>query len=162
VGERAGLAVVGVGLPGHFVAKAVGGGGEVLFDPFHGGRLLTPEQCGAMVERVVGAPFSATPEALAAVPLGLMVARMLNNLKGTYLRAGEFGRAARVIGRLRQLAPGDAVQQRDLGATLIQAGRPGEAIDHLTAYLAGPGEREDAAAVRKLLDQARAQVCRWN
>ena len=43
VGGRAGLEVVGVGLPGHFVAKAVAGGREVLFDPFHGGRLLTAE-----------------------------------------------------------------------------------------------------------------------
>jgi regulator of sirC expression with transglutaminase-like and TPR domain len=35
VGERAGLPVVGVALPGHFVAKAVGPtGDEVLFDPF--------------------------------------------------------------------------------------------------------------------------------
>src|SRR5262245_50935344 len=45
VGARAGLEVVGVGLPGHFVAKAVErrAGGvspprEVIFDPFHGGR----------------------------------------------------------------------------------------------------------------------------
>src|SRR6516165_5252118 len=38
VGQRAGLDVVGVGLPGHFIAKAVEGDEEVLFDPFHGGR----------------------------------------------------------------------------------------------------------------------------
>src|ERR671936_78004 len=38
VGRRAGLEVAGVGLPGHFIAKAVSGGGEVLFAPFHGGR----------------------------------------------------------------------------------------------------------------------------
>src|SRR5438309_117199 len=36
IGRRAGLEVVGVGLPGHFVAKAVADGQEVLFDPFHG------------------------------------------------------------------------------------------------------------------------------
>src|SRR5712692_3228647 len=41
VGERAGLHVVGVGLPGHFVAKAIENGREVLFDPFHGGRPLS-------------------------------------------------------------------------------------------------------------------------
>src|SRR5215471_13230708 len=32
VGERAGLRIVGVGLPGHFVAKAVENGNELLFD----------------------------------------------------------------------------------------------------------------------------------
>src|SRR5260370_20352524 len=43
VGNRAGLEVVGVGLPGHFVAKAVANGREVFFDPFHGGRVLEAE-----------------------------------------------------------------------------------------------------------------------
>jgi regulator of sirC expression with transglutaminase-like and TPR domain len=38
VGARAGLEIYGVGLPGHFVVKAVEGGDEVVFDPFHGGR----------------------------------------------------------------------------------------------------------------------------
>src|SRR5919201_445671 len=103
VGTRAGLEVVGVGLPGHFVAKALGDGEEVLFDPFHGGRLLEPEQCQALVEQVTGQPFELTTEALAPAPLGLIVQRMLNNLKGAYLRGGDFPRAARVLDRLHQL-----------------------------------------------------------
>jgi regulator of sirC expression with transglutaminase-like and TPR domain len=160
VGKRAGLGVVGVGLPGHFVAKAVEGGQEVLFDPFHGGRVLTPEQCEGLVERVAGTRFEATPEALAAVPLGLIVLRMLNNLKGVYLRREDYGRAARVIGRIRQLTPGDVAQRRDLGATLVHAGRPGEAIDHLSAYL--ETTPEDADAVRQLLERAKSAVARWN
>jgi regulator of sirC expression with transglutaminase-like and TPR domain len=162
VGGRAGLEVSGVGLPGHFVAKAVLDGEECLFDPFHGGRLLTPEQCEALVERVVGAPFEATPEALAAVPLGSIVLRMLSNLKGSYLRLSDFGRSARVIGRLVQLCPGDIVQRRDLGAALLHAGQPGKAIGHFEAYLARPPEPEDADAVRQLLKQARGLVARWN
>jgi regulator of sirC expression with transglutaminase-like and TPR domain len=162
IAGRAGLRVVGVGLPGHFVAKAVEGDEEVLFDPFHGGRLLTPEQCEGLVERVVGAPFEATPDALAPVPLGVMVLRMLSNLKGTYLREGDFVRAARIIERVRQLCPDDLLQRRDLGATLLQGGQPGQAIDHLDAYLAGPPEPDDADAVRQLLEQARALVARWN
>src|SRR5262245_39219849 len=71
VGSRAGLSVAGVGLPGHFVAKAAGDGREVLFDPFHGGRPLSPEQCEALVQQVTGLPFRATAESLGAVPLGL-------------------------------------------------------------------------------------------
>jgi regulator of sirC expression with transglutaminase-like and TPR domain len=162
VGTRAGLEVVGVGLPGHFVAKVVLGKDEVIFDPFHGGRVLTPRDCATLVEEVAGTPFEATREALAAVPVGLIVQRMLNNLKLVYLRQGDFGRAARVTGRLRQLCPGDRTQSRDLGATLLQAGRPGAAIDHLSAYLDADPTPDDAGDVRKLLDQARAAVARWN
>src|SRR5262249_8446968 len=37
VARRADLCVLGVGLPGHFIARAVDGENSVLFDPFHGG-----------------------------------------------------------------------------------------------------------------------------
>jgi regulator of sirC expression with transglutaminase-like and TPR domain len=162
VAARAGLEVVGVGLPGHFVAKAVADDQEVLFDPFHGGAVLDVAGCEALVEKVVGAPFRATPEALAAVPPGYIVLRMLTNLKGSYLQRRDFARAARVIRRLRQLCPGDMSQRRDLGATLLQAGRAGAAIDELEAYLAGEPPPMDASGIRDLLGQARAEVARWN
>jgi regulator of sirC expression with transglutaminase-like and TPR domain len=162
VGRRAGLEVVGVGLPGHFVAKAVDGAAEVLFDPFHGGRLLTPQACERLVREAAGVTMTADGDALRAVPLGAIVLRILTNLKGTYLRGGDFRRAVRVIGRLRQLAPDDPWQRRDLGATLLQANQPGAAIDHLAGYLAAVPSADDAGQVRKLLDKAKAAVARWN
>ena len=86
----AGLDVVGVGLPGHFVAKASPDGEEVFFDPFHGGRVLTPRSVERLVEQVTGMPFEVNEEALQAVPLGSMTLRMLNNLKGVYLRTEDY------------------------------------------------------------------------
>jgi regulator of sirC expression with transglutaminase-like and TPR domain len=162
VGNRAGLEVVGVGLPGHFVAKAVAGCREVFFDPFHGGRIITPEECETLAEQVTGVPFQATAESLQEVSLGMIVMRMLNNLKAVYLRDTDYRRAARVIERLRQLSPDDLHQRRDLGATLVQAGQPGRAIDHLQAYLSVSPGAADADAVRRLLFQARTAVARWN
>ncbi len=162
VGTRAGLEIVGVGLPGHFVVKAIAGRQEVLFDPFHGGRLLTPEHCERLVEQVTGMPFRATPANLEALALGRMVQRMLTNLKAVYLRDGDFARAARVIQRLRRLDPHDPLQQRDLGVSLLRAGQPGKAIDPLSAYLAISPSVADAEAVRQLLERARAEVARWN
>jgi regulator of sirC expression with transglutaminase-like and TPR domain len=163
VGRRAGLGVEGVGLPGHFIAKAVGEGPEeILFDPFHGGRVLQPEQCEALVERATGEPFRLTAEALRPTPAGPVVRRMLANLKGVYLRDGDFVRAVRVMGRLRQLDPDDAQQRRDLGAALLQAGDPGRAIDHLQAYLDAAPVATDASLVRQVLKKARAAVAKWN
>lgn len=162
VGRRAGMDVHGVGLPGHFIAKAVGGGRVIYFDPFHGGRRLTPEECGQLVEQVTGKPFRATPEALAAAPLGWIIVRMLTNLKGVYLKAEDYARLIRITERLRQLVPEDATQQRDLGATFLQAGQPGKAIDHLEAYLTATPQRSDADAVRQLLTQAKSLLARWN
>jgi regulator of sirC expression with transglutaminase-like and TPR domain len=162
VGNRAGLEVVGVGLPGHFIAKGVTNGRAVLFDPFHGGRRLEPEECEHLVRRVTGMKFEATPGALEPTPPGLIAQRMLNNLKAVYLGAEDWDRAVRVIERLRQLAPGDPLQRRDLGVSLLRGDEPGKAIDHLAAYLDAVPAAVDGAAVRKLLGQARGLVAKWN
>jgi regulator of sirC expression with transglutaminase-like and TPR domain len=162
VGQRAGLDIAGVGLPGHFVARVEADGRHVLFDPFHGGRRLTPVDCENLVRQVTGLEFAATPENLEPVPLGLIVLRMLNNLKGTYLREADFERAARVLERLRQLSPDDPLQHRDLGVVLLRAGQPGRAIEHLAAYLQVSEAATDADSVRQLLAQARGEVARWN
>jgi regulator of sirC expression with transglutaminase-like and TPR domain len=162
VGNRAGLMIAGVGLPGHFIVKAMAEGREVLFDPFHGGRRLTPEDCEILVEQVAGLKITATPELLQAASLGQILLRMLTNLKGVYLRDGDFGRAVRVIERLRQLVPEDPLQMRDLGVCLIQAGQPGRAIDPLLGYLRATPQAGDRETVRQMIDQAKATVARWN
>lgn len=162
IGERAGLRVFGVGLPGHFIAKAVEREQEVYFDPFHGGRVLSLEECAVLVDQIAGVEFAPTPDAMAAVPVGTIAQRMLNNLKGAYLRQRDFARAARTIGRLIQLCPDDLTQRRDQGAVLLQAGRAGQAIDELETYLDAEPPPEDSRSVRELLDQARGEVARWN
>jgi regulator of sirC expression with transglutaminase-like and TPR domain len=162
VGARAGLTVVGVGLPGHFIAKAVDGDEEVLFDPFNGGQLLDPDACEQLVGGVTGRPFEATPAALTAAPPGAVVARVLQNLKTAYLADRSYARAARVTYRLAQLVPDDPTQRRDLGVLLVRAERPGRAIDHLRHYLSAVPDADDAPEVRKFLSTALAEVARWN
>jgi regulator of sirC expression with transglutaminase-like and TPR domain len=161
VGSRAGMEIAGIGLPGHFIVKVVEKGRELLVDPFHGGRRLTPQECEYLVEQVTGQPFPVTPAALVATPKGLIVQRMLANLKKVYLEGEEWTKAARLIERLLQFKPADTVERRDLGICLVQAGRFGPAIDHLSAYLASASVNGDDQ-VRRLLDRAQTEVARWN
>lgn len=162
VGMRAGLPVAGVSLPGHFIVRAAEGCRTVLFDPFHGGRQLTRSDCENLVRQVTGLSFRATPEAFEPVPPKLMVVRMLSNLKAIYVGQEDFVRAVRVIERLRQLDPCDPVQRRDLGVSLLRAGQPGRAIDHLAAYLSATPQGTDHETIRRLLGQARGEVAQWN
>src|SRR5438105_1037234 len=87
--------------------------------------------------------------AMARLPLGQVLVRMLINLKAIYLRHNDFVRAVHVLERLRQLDPRDPIQQRDLGFSLLRAERPGQAIDHLAAYLAAVPDGEDHNVVQK-------------
>jgi regulator of sirC expression with transglutaminase-like and TPR domain len=161
VGSRAGMGVFGVGLPGHFIVKAMESEQEILIDPFHGGRRLTPLECEHLVEQVTGQQFEATSQRLLPTPPGFIIQRMLGNLKKIYMDASNFPKAVRVIERLLLLKPNDLSEHRDLGTCLIAAGRHGAAIDHLSTYLAStPPNGEDH--VRFLLNQAQAEVARWN
>jgi len=47
VAARAGMCVTGVNLPGHFIARH----GELFFDPFHRGRILSRSDCEAILEK---------------------------------------------------------------------------------------------------------------
>ena len=83
VARRAGVALRGVGLPGHFVVGHFGGGGAVpvlLLDPFAGGHLVEDTFPPALTR-----PWGAHEIAL----------RMLNNLVGSYVRRGDLGAALR-------------------------------------------------------------------
>jgi regulator of sirC expression with transglutaminase-like and TPR domain len=163
VGTRAGLPVVGVALPGHFVAKAVDlKGNEVVFDPFNGGQFLDADGCEALVTAITGRPFEVSSEALAATSPGDFVLRMLTNLKTAYLADRSHLRAARIIRRLTQLLPEDPTQRRDLGLVLVRANRYGSAVNYLKYYLTAAPNAEDAEDVRKILSRALAEVARWN
>lgn len=163
VGRRLGLTTDGVGLPGHFIVKVASETGEILFDPFHGGRRLAPADCEILVKQATGLDFAvAAAEQLPAIPLSLLLVRMLTNLKAVYFDREDYPRAIRTIERIRQIQPEEASHRRDLGACWLRSGQPGRSIDHLEAYLSAVPLASDAAGVEKLLQQARGQIAQWN
>jgi len=162
VGRRAGMNVEGVGLPGHFIVKASEGNQEILIDPFHGGRVLTHTDCENLVRQVTGISFEVSALALHPIPVGLMVQRLLANLKGIYLASEDFGRGLRIMERMYQLNPQDVVLRRDLGTTLVKTGQYGKALDHLRYYLNRAPEAEDVNNIKKVLSNAERQIAEWN
>ncbi len=162
VGRRAGLRIEGIGLPGHFIIKAVADSQQVLVDPFHGGRRLSERDCENLVRQATGVAFEVSAVALQGLPVGSMVRRMLANLKGIYLSLEDYPRGLRVMERLHQLNPQDIVLRRDMGATLVKVGEFGKAIDHLRVYLAQATEADDTEVIGTILKNAERQVAGWN
>jgi len=73
VGKRAGLAVQGVGLPGHFIIRH----GEHFFDPFHSGQRIGLDQCRAVAARC---GLALSSHHLLPVSPRQMLVRMLRNI----------------------------------------------------------------------------------
>jgi regulator of sirC expression with transglutaminase-like and TPR domain len=162
IGKRAGMSISGIGLPGHFIVKAINADQEILLDPFDGGRILSLADCVFIVQQATGMPFEASPLALDAIPLGLMIQRMLNNLKLIYLKNQDWLRSIRILERQRQLNPQDVVLRRDLGVCYLRHSQPGKAINHLREYLEKAADADDLDKVEEFLNTAIKMVAKWN
>lgn len=80
VGRRAGIEVVGVGLPGHFVVYA---GGQMV-DPFHYGEAIGFEEAAALVAAALGGHPRLDRSWLEPVTAPDIIRRMLGNLDSVY------------------------------------------------------------------------------
>ena len=82
VGRRAGMQIDGINLPGHFIARYE----RILFDPFHGGRILSRPDCEAILARQRLKTHSSY---FAPASPRLTLMRMLANLVFIFERRGE-------------------------------------------------------------------------
>jgi len=87
VGRRLGLALHGVGMPGHFL---VGTGDDLWLDPFNGATLLDREGCARRWSEVSGREATLfQPLWLAPTGERAILQRVLNNLAGIYEQRGH-------------------------------------------------------------------------
>ncbi|MCM8811616.1 MAG: transglutaminase-like domain-containing protein [Candidatus Omnitrophica bacterium] len=82
IANRLKLPLKGVGIPGHFMLKYEGEGGEVYLDAFNEGRFLTRSEC---IQFIVEAGYPYQPEFMKGVGDREILARMLRNLILIYI-----------------------------------------------------------------------------
>lgn len=156
VGRRLGVALTGVGMPGHFLLRHDGDGR--LLDPFNGGRLLELEECAALYRAHHGQGAAFGPHLLAPAGPRAILVRMLANLRQVYLAAGN-ARAAGWVYELRAAVPaGSPADHADVARALASIGRFTEAaatLDALAETVPVAGAREArarAVSLRALLN----------
>ena len=163
IAERVGLRLDGANLPAHFMLRLGGQGDEPLFvDAFAGGDLLDREACQRRLVERTGHPLILTEREIGPCSTATIVGRMLLNLKGLYVQAGDYASALPVQARLARLNADDPCESRDLGMIHLQLDQPGRAIPPIERYLAEKPEADDAPAVRALLAAAWREIARLN
>jgi regulator of sirC expression with transglutaminase-like and TPR domain len=162
VGKRLGLAVEGIGLPGHFIAGARLGDSQILLDPFNAGALLTPEACEELVGRALGRKVTLKPEHYAPVLRRRLLARMLGNLKGIYWQRAAWDRVVGVVDRLLVLDPKSAGEWRDRGLAWTNLGEIRRGLVDWERYLTEFPNAADHEAVKGHLRKARQQLAQLN
>lgn len=104
VGRRAGIAVAGVGLPGHFIVR-VGPPPGTLADPFAGGVPLTVDDCRRKVKALAGGRVPWRADYLRQMEIPALLERVLRNLSGCRGRTGDEAGRFRAVTFLSALRP---------------------------------------------------------
>ena len=147
LGWRIGIPFEGVAFPGHFLVRLPGEPRDLLLDPYKRGMMVHEEDCRQMLLESTGGRLSYDPALTASVGKRDVVARLLHNLKGAYLRAGDDAQALAAVERLLVLAPDDREEIRDRGLLLFRMEKYGPALDSLNAYLQATPESADRETI---------------
>ncbi len=109
VARRAGLHIDGVNFPGHFLVRCPETGGRgsggLIIDPFHGGALLSEQDCRMLLQRQVGDEVAFSKSLLAPTTRMQILVRMLINLKRIYVHMRSFPQARDVTVLLLAMTP---------------------------------------------------------
>ena len=157
VGKRAGVPILGIGMPGHFIVRHKDESG-VFVDPFHGGILLSVEECAERLKQVTQGSLPWDSEYLEPISSRAFIARMLRNLKLVYLQRRNYERVLATIDRVIALLPQDAVEFRDRGVVNYRLGNYEEALEDLHVYVTSGEVVPDGDTVHRLMDQIRDRL----
>ena len=152
VARRAGVLLEGVNFPGHFLLRVRGWNGQteqldhdLIVDPFHGGALLSQNDCQRLL-RQHGSPSAAfDPGLLVGATKSQILIRMLVNLKRIYVQMRSFPQAREVTEMLVALNPSALAELRDRGLLAYHLNDFSSALRDLEDYLrfSNPGGRDD-------------------
>ena len=155
-----GLAVRGVGFPGHFLVKVNLPMGQVVMDPLSG-KSMSREELSERLE-----PYrkrSGLVDEL-ETPLGLylqtapsrdIIARMLRNLKEIHKSQNDWARLLAVQERLVVLLPESWAEYRDRGLAHAELGHTEQALADLECYLVHADDRINLDAIADWVDALR-------
>src|SRR4029077_12266985 len=154
--RRVGMDVAGVSLPGRFLVKFSGAFGQIVVDPFDGGRVLSTMELQNLLDTVYGGGVRLREHHLRSFTAKQILARELAHLKSAYLVQHDLPRAAASIDRLLILDENDPYELRDRAAVAVQMHAYREAIECFERYLAIMPHGEDHGRVREPIAYLRA------
>jgi len=156
ISRRVGIEATGVSLPGRFLVKFSGAFGQIVVDPFDGGRVLSTIELQKLLDAVYGGGVRLREHHLRSFTSKEILARELAQLKAAYLARRDLPRAAASIDRLLILDGNDPYELHDRGSVAVQLHEYRAAIECFERYLALMPHGADTARVREQIAWLRA------
>ena len=154
VARRAGIGLVGIGMPGHFLVRSASDL-DVFLDPFGGGLVLRETECEHLFHQSQGSDARFGSGYLAPVGTFAIVERMLNNLLSIH-RSRADTRSQLWVARLRAELPQATVLQRADVAIALASGGHFDTSAELFEHLAQGADPSTANTLRAARDRMRS------
>jgi len=161
VAEKAGVELLGVAAPGHFLTRFEGAVEPLFLDAFNDGKILTLEAALERVQKTTELPTELAIKALSPVGPRPIIVRMLHNLKALYVKQEKWCAARVAQERLSALEPTSYDERRDLALITLKADRPGPAHDMIEACLKKCPD-DERPVLEQHLAESKKQLARWN
>ena len=162
LGWRVGMPLEGVGFPGHFLVRLSGEPLDLLLDPYRDGMSVHEEDCHRMLNEISGGKLVLRDDYLHSITKHDMIARLLLNLKGAYLRAEDDRGALAAVELLLVLRPGDVEEVRDRGLLFYRLRRYGPALRDIERYLEGRPDAPDRESLEVHVRNLRRLISNLN
>jgi regulator of sirC expression with transglutaminase-like and TPR domain len=163
VARRIDFPVQGVGFPGHFLAKHVSDGREIIIDPFNMGKILTANDCQELLDKLQsGKEEALNSSMLQPMEKRAIITRLLYNLKGIYMQKEQYNQALSIIDKILLLNPGTPSEIRDRGILYMQTSLFAQALADLEFYLSRVAAPEDSLNIKSHIKMLRGIVCATN
>lgn len=158
VAQRVGLALDGVGFPGHFLVKHAQNGPEIVIDPFDQGEIKSREDLSRLLGGLYGGVVDLRDEHLKPAGKKAILKRMLGNLKGIYTKNNDLVKLLSVLDQAIILEPGAVDEIRDRARVYLRLECFAQARGDFETYLRLAPEATDAGAVREQLIELARRV----
>lgn len=158
VGRRAGVPIVGIGMPAHFVVRHEADP-QVYMDPFAGGEILTAKGCRDRFHEIVGDDVPFDPAWLTPVAPLDIIGRVLANLKDVYTQKTQWQNVEWVVRARLSIPSSDPLERRDLAQAIASQGRFNEAARELELTA---GTMQDLEERHTLMSEAVTMRARLN
>ena len=162
VGRRAGLPLVGVNFPGHFLVKYQCEHLDIHLDVFKAGRFMCEDMLQAKLTEVMGKSVSLEPRMLSEASDREILARILRNLVRAYTLLERYDKALIAAERITWLLPNAATDYRLLGYLHYKNHAYSEGIAAFEKYLQVAESPPDAAAIERDIQHLHKLLSRLN
>ena len=156
ISRRVGIDATGVSLPGRFLVKLTGEFGQIVVDPFEGGRVLTTIELQKILDEMYGGGVRLREHHLRSFSRREVLAREIAHLKAANLSRPDRLRAVASIDRLLILDDRDVYEVRDRAMLAMQMHAYTQAIEFFERYLELSPHAEDGHRVRQQIAYLRA------